>query len=169
MQKNQPSGKHDSIDEMDRLIKSIKEGDRNIQEKELAVRLGYAKGYFSECRSRNFAPNKLLNSLRAQAGSLQNTNKEPPQERDNNWHKIAEANLINAKSIAEMVAMLKQRDELLSSMQANLNQIPTDMVALTAKVMEGQRELAEQIGALASGTSGSKKTSPSEKPQRTDR
>ena len=81
-----------------------------------------------------------------------------------NWSKIADANLLAQKNIAAMMAMLKERDEAIRQVNANLMQMPKEMLALTAKILEGQGGILSSVNRLAEkiegGISHSKKTVP---------
>lgn len=173
MQKKKQEVRDSSIEEMDRLIKTIRSANPLIQEKELAVQLGYGKGYFSECRSRNFAPDKLLKSLRTQILALQNTNKQEPtpgakEEPFDNLTALIRNNTKLSDAIYDAVQMLKKRDEQLEQINASLAMVQPNMIALTAKIQEGQREvlaeMTKKLDSIAAGMPRSSKSLHHEQP-----
>lgn len=76
MQQKPPVVEENLIDEMERLIVSIKKRENNIQDKDLAKRLGYRPGYISECRSKNKVSEKFVNILKNHLQSLENASQQ---------------------------------------------------------------------------------------------
>lgn len=137
MQHSAQPVRHSSIEEMDSLILSIRQAKNGMAEKHLAEEMGYKAGYFSQCRSRNTAPDKLLQRLRAEAKGLQNANNPGPAPPPATKDMTAIDKL--ADSVHRMVLLLEDKEKekkALEAIQANLGQLTPDMIALTARVQQ---------------------------------
>jgi hypothetical protein len=78
--------------------------------------------------------------------------------------KLADAAYLGQKNVERMIAMLEEKEKALADIKASLAMVQPNMIALTEKIREGQRDHAQRLAAkideLAAGIVRSNKPSP---------
>jgi transcriptional regulator with XRE-family HTH domain len=140
MQQQQPKPREYSMDELNRLIDSIKRKE-NLTEEQIAQRLKYNEGYISQVRSRGKVSPKFIDNLKREFGvGLQNAKKE-----DNT---LQEPEVDYSKPIIQVVLNLsytsKKNADSMDKMAAT-NQKNTEIIAALVSAILPNSKLADQL------------------------
>jgi hypothetical protein len=146
MQQTMPKIEEYSIEEMERLIESIKR-KTELNEEEIAKTLKYNQGYISQTRSRGKVSVKFVQALQSLLNTgLQNANiVQEPQAQYGTVHNLTESNRMLAESVQKMVNVVFDKLPLLDLINSNLGKIPDSMSLLTDLSLKNQEAMTGKI------------------------